>query len=192
MIRTTIQGIDLVFETSEGLFSPQAVDRGTLAMLSQVEFQPSDKVLDLGCGYGVVGILAAKLIGPDKVFMIDNDPAAVDCARLNAGLNGVPQVAVSLSDGFRDFAESHFTRILCNPPYHEDFSVAKHFVHKGFNRLVLGGQMWMVTKRPKWYANKLRAIFGEAERRRTSGYHVFLATKTSFTWAKAERKRSEE
>jgi len=39
-----------------------------------------------------------------------------------------------------------FTKILCNPPYHTDFSVAKHFIEKGFNRLAIGGAMWMVTK----------------------------------------------
>ena len=43
-------------------------------MLSLVDFEKGDKVLDLGCGWGVVGILAAKLIGPESVVMVDNDP----------------------------------------------------------------------------------------------------------------------
>ena len=55
--------IPLSFQTESSLFSPKAIDSGTLAMLSSVDFLPSDKVLDLGCGYGVVGILAAKLVG---------------------------------------------------------------------------------------------------------------------------------
>ena len=63
MIKTNIKGIDLVFETSKSLFSPRAVDLGTLSMLSLVEFGENEKVLDLGCGYGVVGILAAKIVG---------------------------------------------------------------------------------------------------------------------------------
>lgn len=60
LIQETIQGVPLQFETDRSLFSPAAVDRGTLAMLSVAELLPEDVVLDLGCGYGVVGILAAK------------------------------------------------------------------------------------------------------------------------------------
>ncbi len=69
MIATTISGIELRLETSKSVFSPRAIDAGTLAMLSVVEFAPDDRVLDLGCGYGVVGILAARLLGPEQVVL---------------------------------------------------------------------------------------------------------------------------
>lgn len=59
MIKTEIKEVSLEFETSNKVFSPSSIDMGTMAMLSQVEFQSTDKVLDLGCGYGVVGILAS-------------------------------------------------------------------------------------------------------------------------------------
>ena len=64
-VEANIKGVSLVFRTAGGVFSPTRVDRGTLAMLSLVDFEKGDKVLDLGCGWGVVGILAAKLIGPE-------------------------------------------------------------------------------------------------------------------------------
>ena len=54
MIEAVIKNIGLSFESSSDVFSPLAIDRGTLAMLAQVEFAATDKVLDLGCGYGVV------------------------------------------------------------------------------------------------------------------------------------------
>lgn len=177
MIRATVKGIDVVFETSAELFSPQAIDRGTLAMLSVVEFGPTDKVLDLGCGYGVVGIVAAKLIGAERVVMLDNDPAAVALAKRNTCLNGVDGVSVVLSDGFRELGETGFTLILSNPPYHADFSVAKHFIEKGFNRLVVGGRMYMVTRRELWYKKKLASIFGGVTMHRGEGYTVFEAIK---------------
>lgn len=63
MIKVKIKDIDMKFNTSEEVFSPRNIDQGTLAMLSQVEFSEDDKVLDLGCGYGIVGILSAKMIG---------------------------------------------------------------------------------------------------------------------------------
>ena len=103
-------------------------------MLSVVEFDANDRVLDLGCGYGVVGILAARLLGPKQVVMIDSNDEAVSLARRNAARNGVSEVVIQQSHGFEDTRETHFTKILCNPPYHEDFSVPKHFIEKGFSR----------------------------------------------------------
>lgn len=185
LIRAKLKGIDLVLKSASALFSPRRVDTGTSSMLSLVEFHPDDKVLDLGCGYGPVGILAAKVIGPSRVFMVDNDPLAVEYARQNAELNGVPGVTVLLSDGFSDLREAHFTKILCNPPYHADFSVPKVLIHKAFNRLDLGGRMIMVTKYRDWYEKKLRGIFGAVSTSQVNGYNVFVATKKSFTRASA-------
>ncbi len=177
MIRVTIQGIDLMFETAPGLFSPDRIDAGTLAMLSAVTFAPGDKVLDLGCGYGVVGILAARLIGPGQVVMLDRDPRALVLARQNARLNGCEGVAFVLSDGFNSLDETGFSVILCNPPYHVDFSVPKHLIEKGFNRLTIGGRMLMVTKRRLWYENKFKSIFGGVRVHEIEGYFVFEATR---------------
>lgn len=64
MLEVTIGAVTLRLETEPGLFSPQRADAGTLAMLSRITFEPHDKVLDLGCGYGMVGILAAYHVSP--------------------------------------------------------------------------------------------------------------------------------
>ena len=185
MIRTSIQGVDLSFKTAPQLFAPKQIDAGTLAMLSCVRFTPDDKVLDLGCGYGVVGIVAAKLIGPRRVFMLDSDPVAVECAARNALANAVEGVTIVESDGFRSFHEAGLTQILCNPPYHADFAVPKHFIHKGFNRLGLDGTLWMVTQRETWYRNKLRSIFGHVREHTVAPYVVFEAVKKSARYANA-------
>ncbi|MEA3140592.1 MAG: rRNA (guanine1207-N2)-methyltransferase [Gammaproteobacteria bacterium] len=190
MIRASIGDSDVELETDSRLFSPREVDAGTLAMLSCVQFSAKDKVLDLGCGYGVVGIVAAKQIGAERVFMIDNDAVAIEIASSNARINGVDGITVVQSDGFRDFAEIGFTQILCNPPYHADFGVPKHFVHKGFNRLDVGGRLWMVTQRTVWYRNKLKAIFGFVREHSNPPYTVFEATKTSASYAKTTRGRA--
>ncbi len=71
MFDIELNGIPMVFETRPGLFAPGGLDRGTRAMLSCVSFSPADKVLDLGCGYGVVGIYAAKRLGAQAVTMVD-------------------------------------------------------------------------------------------------------------------------
>jgi 16S rRNA (guanine1207-N2)-methyltransferase len=159
-IEVSLHEVSLVFETEPGLFSPTHLDPGTHFLLSNIEFDHRDKVLDLGCGYGVMGIYIAQRIGADRVHLIDSDPQAIRCTTYNAELNGVSGVRIERSDGFRDFRESGFTQIVCNPPYHADFSTAKHFIEKGFNRLVVGGALWMVTHRESWYRNKLTSVFG--------------------------------
>ena len=184
MITATIKGIELRLETAPGLFSPRAVDAGTLAMLSRVQFGSDDKVLDLGCGYGVVGLVAAKLGRPERVFLIDKDPVAVEIAATNIEANGAQGATVSLSDGLRDFTETGFDKIVCNPPYQADFAVPKHFIEKGFNRLVVGGSLFMVTKRELWYRNKITSVFGGVKVVEVDGYFVFEATKKTSQYAR--------
>ncbi len=183
-IEATVKGIELRLETAPGLFSPRAVDAGTLAMLSQVAFAPEDKVLDLGCGYGVVGLVAARLGRPDRVWLVDKDPSAVALARANLAANDAAAATVVLSDGFRSFFETGFDKILCNPPYQADFAVPKHFIEKGFNRLVVGGTLYMVTKRELWYRNKITSVFGGVKVAQVDGYFVFEATRRTLQYAR--------
>jgi 16S rRNA (guanine1207-N2)-methyltransferase len=183
MFTETINGAQLLFETAEDSFSPLCVDKGTLAMLSTVNFSKADKVLDLGCGYGAVGIYAAKLIGDKSVMMSDIDEKSVKLSRKNAELNGVSGVQIVISDGFRNISEKDFSIILSNPPYHSDFSIAKHFIEKGFNRLCIGGKMVLVTQRKDWYKNKLTAIFGGVKINEIDGYFVFHSEKRNYKYA---------
>lgn len=192
IIQTNIKGQELTIETQPGLFSPEHIDYGTLAMLSAVEFQPGMRVLDLGCGCGVVGVLAARICGAGNVVMADVSPEAVLTAQNNAAANGVEDVKCICSDGFRQLDEAGFDLILSNPPYQTDFAVAKHFIEKGFNRLKLGGRMVMVTKRLDWYRNKLKAVFGGVRVREIDGYFVFEAEKRGFRYANAPKVKGKE
>lgn len=177
MISARIKDIDLIFQTAPDLFSPNSIDAGTLAMLSVEEFLPGDKVLDLGCGYGVVGILAGKLINENNVTMCDISEQAVEYAKINARLNNVPGIRILLSDGYKNIEDGDFTLILSNPPYHADFSVPKRFIETGFRKLAVGGRLVMVTKRLDWYKNKLSSVFGGVRVHEINGYYVFVAEK---------------
>lgn len=190
-IKEQIQGIELVLQTNEEVFSPGAVDRGTKAMLSFVNFASEDKVLDLGCGCGVVGILAAKQIGAEKVVMCDVSENAVNLSRLNAEANDVGEVTIRQSDGLKEISETGFTLILSNPPYHTDFAVAKGFIEDGFKKLIAGGKMVMVTKRLDWYRNKLSSVFGGVSVKEKDGYYVFFAEKRANRKPKKEKKNEQ-
>lgn len=172
-----INGVTLCLETDSTLFSPGKIDAGTRAMLSCIELRENDKLLDLGCGYGPVGIWAAKKIGADKVVMCDILPQAVAQAKENALQNDVTSLRIVESNGLASISDHDFTLILSNPPYHADFSVPKKFIEEGFRHLQVGGRMVMVTKRLEWYKNKLTSVFGGVKINETNGYYVMTAEK---------------
>ncbi|MBX4267257.1 class I SAM-dependent methyltransferase [Clostridium estertheticum] len=187
MLNVNVKDIDMKFNTSNEVFAPRNVDKGTLAMLSIIEFKNDEKVLDLGCGYGIVGILSAKIVGATNVVMTDIDSRAVELTRENIDLNNVKGIEVYQSDGFKNINEKDLTLIISNPPYHADFSVPKEFIEKGFNRLAIGGRIYMVTKRKDWYKNKLVSIFGGVKITEIDGYYVFMAEKKTTTYSSKKK-----
>lgn len=192
MLNINIRDINMKFKTSNEVFSPKNADKGTLAMLSVVEFDGNDKVLDLGCGYGIVGIFSSKITGSTNVVMTDIDSKAIELARENIVLNDVQGIRLYQSDGFKNIDEKDFTVILSNPPYHTDFFVPKEFIEKGFNRLSTGGKMYMVTKRKDWYKNKLISIFGGVRIWEIDGYYVFMAMKKDTSYANIKPKKNKK
>lgn len=187
MINLELNNIKLEFETSDKVFSPSNIDKGTLAMLSQVEFNKNDKILDLGCGYGIVGIFVSKLIGAENVIMCDLSPDAVELSKSNATNNGIIDLQIIQSDGLDNITDNNFSLILSNPPYHVDFSVPKKFIEQSYKRLITGGKMYMVTKRKDWYKNKLISVFGGVVIVEIDGYYVFMAEKRNEKKVKIEK-----
>lgn len=187
MIACTINGVSLNLHTEKSLFSPTGIDKGTLAMLSNADFQSGQKILDLGCGYGVVGIYAAHFTGAENVTMVDINPVAVTCAKRNAIKNDLQNIHIFQSDGFAHITERNFDWVLSNPPYHADFSVPKAFIEEGYRHLKYDGCMVMVTKRYQWYKNKLKSVFGGVKVIEENGYFVFISQKRDV----CRQKRSE-
>ncbi len=191
LLKEFVFGQEIFLKTGNYYFSPKGIDKGTLFMLSKVQVTEEDKVLDLGCGYGVVGIHIAKLIGEEKVIMSDISEEALALTNANLELNGLNSVRVIKSNGFKEIPDNDFTLILSNPPYHADFSVAKAFIEDGYKRLVANGKLIMVTKRFLWYRNKLTSVFGGVKVFEQDGYYVFIAEKRRKAGRNAEKKKQE-
>jgi 16S rRNA (guanine1207-N2)-methyltransferase len=175
------------FETEPGVFSPDSPDKGTLFMLGRAEARAGDKILDLGCGCGIVGIFLAKKYGAAANFC-DIDTRCTELTKKNLAANGVSG-EVWLGEGFFAVPDSGYSLILCNPPFHADFSVPKSFIEKGFNRLIIGGRMILVTKRRKWYENKLKAVFGGVRVFAEDDYFVFIAEKRQVSYEKRKQRQ---
>lgn len=190
MYEAEFNGKSIKVATKVSLFSPQGADRGTVAMLRHADFTPEDKVLDLGCGTGIVSLAACCFgVEPANITMTDADPEACSCSRENMEDNGFAGANIVCGDALEAVTDKGYTVILSNPPYHTDFKVAKTFIEKGFNRLSVGGRMLLVTKRKDWYKNKMISVFGGVKIFEEDGYFIFMSTKRSDSYAKKGNKK---
>lgn len=180
----------LKFTTENTLFSPAGPDRGTLAMLKNISLGEEERVLDLGCGYGLVGVSIAKVIGADRVAMTDFDIKATETAAINARENGVAGISIFHGNALEEIEDRDYTLILSNPPYHTDFSIPKQFIEDGFRHLAVGGRMVMVVKRLDWYKNKLTTIFGGVRVVEEDGYYILTAQKRNLKVIKDKEKKT--
>ncbi|MEM6985998.1 MAG: methyltransferase, partial [Pseudomonadota bacterium] len=99
-IDATLRGHSLHFKTTWGLFSPKSIDEGSRLLLEHMDIGATDNCLDLGCGYGPLGLCMAKQSPSGRTLLLDKDFVAVDYAQQNAALNGIDNVEVLLSNGF--------------------------------------------------------------------------------------------
>jgi 16S rRNA (guanine1207-N2)-methyltransferase len=143
---TRLHGYDFTFHSTWGLFSPKGVDEGTRLLLDQLEVKPGTIALDLGCGYGPLGLAIAKLAPRGRVHLVDKDFVAIDYARANADLNHLPNAEVYLSNGFDQVpAGATFDLIVSNLPAKIGGEQLSLFLQDAHARLNPGGQIYVVT-----------------------------------------------
>jgi len=105
---TELQYQALDFETTYGIFSPKEIDQGTKLLLRYLEVEESFDCLDLGCGYGPIGIWMAKKAKKGQVTLLDKDFVAVDFANRNIQINGLSNAKAYLSNGFSCLEDQKF------------------------------------------------------------------------------------
>ncbi|RUM84192.1 MAG: methyltransferase, partial [Candidatus Thioglobus sp.] len=116
-IQTTLLGHDLTLKTRWGVFSPRAIDEGTLLLMKYLDIDEHDKCLDLGCGYGPIGLSVAKSCPQGEVHMVDKDFVAVELSNNNAKLNHIDNAKAYLSDAFLSVnKDNYFDQIISNVP----------------------------------------------------------------------------
>ena len=138
-------GQKLVFETDAGVFSRDGVDKGTELMLNALP-PISGSVLDLGCGWGAVGISLAKAYPLAKVTMVDINSRAAELSMKNALRNGV-SVHVHTSDGFEAVVDQQFSYIITNPPIRAGKQVIYGLFAQSASHLLPGGSLFLVIRK---------------------------------------------
>lgn len=135
-----------VFDVGHTLFSSFEVDEGTDVFLRFLEPVAPRHILDLGCGYGSIGTILARLYPQADVVMADRDLLAVRYARHNAEQNGQENVLVVGSVGMEHVPERPYNLIVSNIPAKlGDAAIEQEFFVTPYERLVAGGDYWFVV-----------------------------------------------
>lgn len=133
------------FTSAAGVFARRGVDRGSRLLLDALPLPLAGRLLDLGCGYGVLGIVATALSPGVDLTMVDINARAVALAAHNAEQNGVG-ARVLRSDGFAALAGERFEAIVCNPPIRAGNQVVDALLAGGAAHLAAGGRLYFVAQ----------------------------------------------
>ena len=144
-IRAKLRGYPLEFKTERDLFSYKVIDEGTKLLIDEIEIPEGGTCLDLGCGYGAIGVTMAKLNPRGKNYLVDKDFVATECARENCELNGVTNTEVVLSNGFSHINNIKFDLIASNLPTHVSKETRMQFFKDAKKQLNPGGKIYVVT-----------------------------------------------
>ena len=140
-----LQGEDLAFNTTYGLFSPKEIDQGTRLLLKYLDVGSNFNCLDLGCGYGPIGIWMAKKAANGKVIMLDKDFVAIEFANRNVELNKLINAKARLSNGFSALKDEKFDLIVSNIPAKVGNELLQLFLYDAYFHLKPGGKFVVVT-----------------------------------------------
>ncbi|GAC1371530.1 MAG: hypothetical protein NVSMB39_5360 [Candidatus Saccharimonadales bacterium] len=173
-----LKGQSLVFHTTWGLFSPKAIDEGTSLLLDYMEVAPNAKILDLGCGYGPIGLTLAKLAPAGEVTLVDKDYVAIDFTLKNAQANHLDNVKAYLSNGLSNVpVDQKFNVIVSNVPAKIGTELLQIFLHDAYDHLMPGGQLYIVTVSglKEYMKRHLMAVFGNYDKLKQSKTYTAAA-----------------
>lgn len=181
IIRTNLRGIPFQFLTASGVFSKKHVDLGTRVLIESMILPERGYVLDVGCGYGVVGIAVATFNPNLYVIMVDVNSRAVWLAKKNIEINHIKNAEVRHGNLYEPIKDLTFNCILSNPPVSAGMETLKAIIFGASERLASKGFFQMVVK-SKIGKERLQSFFEEAFANfkilaRKSGYRVLMAEK---------------
>lgn len=176
----TYHGQNLSFVSYTGVFSKQGIDFGSNLLLNSLPSFPNEKVLDLGCGMGVVGCCLAKANPTANVVMSDVKKLGVLAANQNIVLNKITNAKAIESFSFANIKEL-FHSIITNPPIRAGKKVVYQMLSDSFDHLYPGGKLFVVVQKKQGapsMAKFLENMFGNIDIvNKKNGYFVFMCKK---------------
>lgn len=177
-IATVVKGRKIELFSADGVFSKSKVDYGTMVLLKSLFYahKKIDSLLDLGCGYGIIGI-SAHLIAGAKVTMRDINQRAVELCRKNAELNGI-QADITVGDGLKGIKEK-FDIIVSNPPIRAGKKAYYPWILNSIDYLSENGELWLVVQKKQGASSVIKLMestFGNCTIiKKDAGYHILMA-----------------
>lgn len=177
----TLRGNQFIFLSDHGVFSKNEVDFGSRLLIEA--FQMPDvrgDVLDVGCGYGPIGLSLAKESQGREVHMVDVNERALELAKENAANNKIGNVRIYQSSVYENI-DGQYAAILSNPPIRAGKHVVHEILEKAVDHLVPGGELWIVIQKKQGAPSamkKLEAVFSEVDVvEKKKGYYIIKSKK---------------
>lgn len=173
-LRVTLLGQSMTFLTDAGVFSKKMIDYGSQVLLSALTDLPAGaKLLDVGCGYGPLGLALAKAQGVVPT-MVDVNSRAIELARENADKNGL--AATILQSDLYEQVTGQFDAIISNPPIRAGKQVVHAIIEESPQYLVAGGHLTIVIQKKQGAPSakgKMLEVFGNCEAlKKDKGYYI--------------------
>lgn len=177
-LKVTLLGQSFTFLTDSGVFSKKMVDYGSQVLLNTLDFEKGKTLLDLGCGYGPLGISLAKVQGV-KPTMVDINNRAIDLAKQNGQKNGVE--ADIFQSNIYEKVNGTFDYIISNPPIRAGKQVVHTIISESINYLKVDGNLTIVIQKKQGAPSakaKMEEVFGNVEiLKRVKGYYILRSEK---------------
>ena len=177
-LRVDLLGEKMTFLTDAGVFSKKMVDFGSQLLLKCLEVNQGETVLDVGCGYGPLGLSLAKAYGV-QATMVDINNRALDLARQNAERNKVE--ATIFQSNIYEQVEGTFDHVISNPPIRAGKQVVHEIIEKSKDFLEIGGDLTIVIQKKQGAPSaksKMENVFGNCEVvKKDKGYYILRSVK---------------
>ena len=181
-INFEVNGITMKLLTDNGVFSKNNVDEGSLAFLKVLlPLDLGKNILDLGCGYGTIGLTLAKAHEEVRVTLADINSRAVALCMRNAELLNLSRRVTILQSDIYEKIEGPYDSIVVNPPIRAGKAVTYRMYEEAKQYLIDGGSLYIVIRKAQGApsASKyIEDIFGNVTLlKRDKGYYIYVATK---------------
>ena len=177
-LNVELLGQRLTFLTDAGVFSKKMIDYGSRVLLSALDFEAGSRVLDVGCGYGTLGLTLAKAYGV-AATMVDINQRALDLAHQNAERNQVS--AHIFQSNVYENVSGIFDHVISNPPIRAGKQVVHEVISGSYEHLTEGGDLTLVIQKKQGAPSaksKMEAIFGNCEIvKKDKGYYILRSEK---------------
>ncbi|MBX9101152.1 class I SAM-dependent methyltransferase [Streptococcus anginosus] len=177
-LKVQLLGQKMTFLTDAGVFSKKMIDYGSQALLKCLDFHKQESVLDVGCGYGTLGLTLVKAKEVEAT-LVDINQRALDLARQNADRNQV--LATIFQSNLYQNVEGRFHHIISNPPIRAGKQVVHEVIAGSYAHLLDGGDLTIVIQKKQGAPSakaKMEDVFGNCEiLKKDKGYYILRSRK---------------